>query len=327
MNKNFPLIFSVSIVVILVVGFWWVGTQKSNVAATNFEECAAKGNAIMESYPRQCRDGEETFIEDIGNELEKADLIRLNNPRPNQTILSPLIITGEARGNWFFEASFPVVLIDQDGLIIVQGIATAKDEWMTTNFVPFEATLTFAVNKNISNKKGLLILKKDNPSGLPEHDDALEIPVVFGAITGSEPEPVFCTMDAKLCPDGSYVGREGPKCEFRKCPDVSQTNSGVKGQVMLGPVCPVMQDPPDPQCADRPYETTIQVIKVGSPQSAPFKTTQTDSNGRYSVTLPPGDYALQPLGGNVFPSCETKEVTVVASKIIEANLSCDTGIR
>ena len=28
---------------------------------------------------------------------------------------------------------------------------------------------------------------------------------------------VFCTQDAKLCPDGSYVGRTGPNCEF-KCP-------------------------------------------------------------------------------------------------------------
>ena len=33
-----------------------------------------------------------------------------------------------------------------------------------------------------------------------------------------EPEQVFCTQDAKLCPDGSYVGRTGPKCEFAKCP-------------------------------------------------------------------------------------------------------------
>ena len=32
---------------------------------------------------------------------------------------------------------------------------------------------------------------------------------------------VACTMEAKLCPDGSYVGRSGPKCEFAKCPDVS----------------------------------------------------------------------------------------------------------
>lgn len=32
-----------------------------------------------------------------------------------------------------------------------------------------------------------------------------------------EQEPVFCTMDAKQCPDGSYVGRTGPNCEF-VCP-------------------------------------------------------------------------------------------------------------
>jgi hypothetical protein len=31
-------------------------------------------------------------------------------------------------------------------------------------------------------------------------------------------EPVFCTLDAKQCPDGSYVGRVGPKCEFAPCP-------------------------------------------------------------------------------------------------------------
>lgn len=30
--------------------------------------------------------------------------------------------------------------------------------------------------------------------------------------------PVACTMDAKVCPDGSGVGREGPSCEFTPCP-------------------------------------------------------------------------------------------------------------
>jgi hypothetical protein len=34
----------------------------------------------------------------------------------------------------------------------------------------------------------------------------------------NEKEPVACTMDAKLCPDGSYVGRVGPNCEFKECP-------------------------------------------------------------------------------------------------------------
>jgi hypothetical protein len=30
--------------------------------------------------------------------------------------------------------------------------------------------------------------------------------------------PVACTMDAKACPDGSYVGRIAPDCEFEPCP-------------------------------------------------------------------------------------------------------------
>lgn len=29
---------------------------------------------------------------------------------------------------------------------------------------------------------------------------------------------VACTMDAKMCPDGSYVGRVGPSCAFAACP-------------------------------------------------------------------------------------------------------------
>lgn len=37
-------------------------------------------------------------------------------------------------------------------------------------------------------------------------------------LVGSIPDGVICTMDAKLCPDGSYVGRVGPKCEFTTCP-------------------------------------------------------------------------------------------------------------
>lgn len=149
-------------------------------AVTDFLGCVAAGNPVMESYPRQCRHGGETFVEDIGNELDKTDLIRLDSPRPNEVITSPLAISGEARGYWFFEADFPVVLVDWDGLIIAEGIATAKNDWMTEEFVPFEATLTFETDPDAYSDRGALILRKDNPSGLPEHDDALEVPVIFG---------------------------------------------------------------------------------------------------------------------------------------------------
>lgn len=34
----------------------------------------------------------------------------------------------------------------------------------------------------------------------------------------SDGTPTICTQDAKQCPDGSYVGRRGPNCEFVACP-------------------------------------------------------------------------------------------------------------
>ena len=36
-------------------------------------------------------------------------------------------------------------------------------------------------------------------------------------------QQISCTMDAKLCPDGSYVGRSGPQCQFATCPSATST--------------------------------------------------------------------------------------------------------
>jgi len=121
--------------------------------------------------------GGRTFIENIGNEIEKQDLIRLNAPRPNQVIRSPLMVEGEARGLWFFEADFPVALTDWDGRIIGEAIAQAQGDWMTEDFVPFRAEIKFQIPE--FDHRGSLILRKDNPSDLPENDDALEIPIRF----------------------------------------------------------------------------------------------------------------------------------------------------
>ncbi len=147
------------------------------------------------------------------------------------------------------------------------------------------------------------------------------------------PEPVVCTMEAKLCPDGSYVGRSGPKCEFAQCPTGSTPgsggilpyNSGVSGQVLLGPTCPVERIPPDPACADKGYETTVQATIVG--RSSPFATINTDKEGRFTIMLPPGSYTIEPVGGKVLPRCETKSVTISPGVILQTNLSCDSGIR
>jgi immunoglobulin-like protein involved in spore germination len=109
------------------------------------------------------------------------DMIVLYEPLPESYISSPLKVRGKARGTWFFEASFPVTLTDWDGRIIAQVPAQAKGDWMTTEFVEFEATLTFQTPAGPGGdlNRGFLILQKDNPSGLPQYDDSREITVYF----------------------------------------------------------------------------------------------------------------------------------------------------
>jgi hypothetical protein len=173
------------IIGILAIVFYFPGpktwlekklNKKPDSAITTFEECA-KYYPVLESYPERCstKSGA-SFTRDIGNELEKADLIKSTTPRPGDTIMNPLVIEGEARGYWFFEATAPVELYNNSGVQIASGYIEAQGEWMTEDFVPYTGTLDFPPAASGS---GYLLIKKANASGLPEHDDSLSIPVVF----------------------------------------------------------------------------------------------------------------------------------------------------
>lgn len=102
--------------------------------------------------------------------------INLSQPQPNATVTSPLSVSGEAPGTWFFEASFPVRLLDGNGQEIAVMPAQAQSDWMTTDYVPFLATLTFTTP---STSTGTLVLEKDNPSGEPQNAASIQIPVQF----------------------------------------------------------------------------------------------------------------------------------------------------
>jgi hypothetical protein len=108
---------------------------------------------------------------------DQGEQLLLISPVSGETITSPLTITGEAPGYWFFEATFPVILTNWDGLIIAEGYAEATEDWMTEEDVSFTAELEFETPEYGEN--GFLILRRANASGLPEHDDAVEIQVLF----------------------------------------------------------------------------------------------------------------------------------------------------
>ena len=105
-----------------------------------------------------------------------SDLIEVTSPRINEQVTSPLTVSGRARGSWYFEADFPLKLVDGNGHTLARGYASAEGAWMTEDFVPFTGTLDFSGSDPDS---GYLILQRANPSGLAKYADSLRIPVNF----------------------------------------------------------------------------------------------------------------------------------------------------
>lgn len=103
--------------------------------------------------------------------------LRNLNVSTNQELTLPFVLTGEARGTWYFEASFPVRLEDMNGNLLQQTYAMAQGEWMTEDFVPFQSQALHP--ENLSVTQGILVIEKDNPSGLPEFADEVRVPVRF----------------------------------------------------------------------------------------------------------------------------------------------------
>lgn len=104
------------------------------------------------------------------------DTIQIKNPQAHELISSPLLIKGKARGYWFFEGQAPFRLLGADGEVLAEGSITATENWMTEDFVPFEASVSFKAPKE---KRGQIIFNRANASGLPEHDRSIAVPVLF----------------------------------------------------------------------------------------------------------------------------------------------------
>jgi len=178
-----------------------VDKKEPDKKISNFDECVAAGYAVLESFPEQCKTPSgQTFVKEYPDVLvESFD--------PNNIVRSPLTIKGKARGNWFFEASFPVQMKDSGGKLIGQTIATAEGDWMTVDYVPFTATLTFSAPASTSAQ---IILIRDNPSGLPEHDKQIAVPVVVDSpLSSGACRTTGCS--GEICSDKDVVSA----CIFR----------------------------------------------------------------------------------------------------------------
>ena len=141
---------------------------------------------------RQCPDG--SFVGRTGPKCEfvcpesatdtvPADYrneVTITKPIANSVLGTSTIVTGTALGSWYFEGSFGVELLDANGSQIAVSPAVAEGDWMTASAVPFSAKLAFSnpYKSGVPDKMkgGTLVLRNDNPSGLPENDKFISIP-------------------------------------------------------------------------------------------------------------------------------------------------------
>jgi len=182
---------AIAIVALLII-FLAAATFGNDVQSQRSQQTAPANQRTSDNFTRQSADATTrstsatnspaTTSRPISYTPESSrELITVDTPTKEQTISSPLQISGRARGSWFFEATAPVVLTDQDGRTIAEGLITTEADWMTEAFVPFTGSLEFSQPANIESQgtRGTVILQRANPSALPENDAAVAIPVRF----------------------------------------------------------------------------------------------------------------------------------------------------
>lgn len=142
--------------------------------------------------------------------------------------------------------------------------------------------------------------------------------------------PRACTMEAKICPDGSAVGRRGPNCEFAPCPSVNYTppaaNYTLYGQVTIGPLCPV-------EPCNRTFDYSVVRVNVyNATNRNRVAQTSADARGYYGVNLGPGSYLVNVTNaaGNPFglPGMDyTQAFAIESGHMVQMDFEIDTGIR
>ncbi len=168
MQKNAFLIIAIILIVILG-GFYFFSSREQQIACTLEAKICPDGSSVSRVAPN-C---------DFAPCPGEKEGILVSSPKRNETIKSPLIIEGEAKGFWFFEAQFTAELYDAQGNFLGRAILTAQKNWMSEDFVPFEGNLIFTQPQSPT---GVLKFLSSNPSGLKENQKVFEVPVQFELI-------------------------------------------------------------------------------------------------------------------------------------------------
>jgi hypothetical protein len=123
------------------------------------------------------------------------------------------------------------------------------------------------------------------------------------------------------------VARSGSVELLQEDGDLLPDATGVHGTVTAGPTCPVVTDPPDPNCAERQVSGAILVFSDANGAEVARVTSQQD--GSYAVELAPGSYRVtaQPMEGLIGTPAAIDFEVEAGQPMTELQVSYDTGIR
>lgn len=161
MIKNILLIVSIVLLSVSIIFFSYM--LKDGDLCCKYSVCRNITNICEKEEEQEDKKGafSKNDIELILYEIEEGDKLEKDT-----------LVTGEITGTWYFEGEFPVRVFDSDGEEIDTLVATAKEDWMTQENVPFEFVLSTLVTKET---EITLKFEKSNPSGLKEYEDSIDM--------------------------------------------------------------------------------------------------------------------------------------------------------
>jgi hypothetical protein len=102
----------------------------------------------------------------------------------------------------------------------------------------------------------------------------------------------------------------------------SRPDSGIRGQVLYGPTCPVQRPK---QTCERPYQASITIRR--QPGGTLVARVRSGTDGRFTARLTAGSYLLTPRNGKPYPRAQSQTVAVHRHRFTAVTIRFDSGIR
>ncbi len=135
-----------------------------------------EGKYLIAAYPPESEllDSYDSFLEYI--DLNAQAPVTVTEPKRTAEVSSPVTVSGQAPGTWFFEAVLPISLVTAEGDVLIDDIFVTEEEWMTEDLLDFNLQLSFETPES---NYGFIVVEKNDPSDLSHNKAAFYWPVEF----------------------------------------------------------------------------------------------------------------------------------------------------